>query len=296
MQADLLTKLILPLSLFLIMYGIGISLKVADFRNVLTAPKALGVGLLGQMVLLPLIAFAIAMAMQLTPEIAVGLIIIALAPGGATSNMFTYLSRGDVSLSISLTAVVSLVTPFTIPLVAALAMDHFMGSNTAFALPVGKTIVQLLLITVIPVALGMFTLAKWPRAAARIEKVLKGFSIFFLALIIALIVLKNKDDMADFFVQAGLATLILNVLVLWLGYQLARWTSLSHAQSITLGFEVGIQNGTLALVVAGTLIGNDAMMIPAVTYSLIMFASGAAFGWLMNRKNRTEASLNEPAG
>ncbi len=280
MQADLLTKVILPLSLFLIMYGIGISLKIADFRNVMAAPTGLAVGLLGQLLLLPLTAFGLAVVMQLPPEIAVGLIIIALAPGGATSNMFTYLFRGDVSLSISLTAVVSLVTPFTIPVVAALAMDFFLGSNTTFSLPVGKTIVQLLLITVIPVALGMFTLARWPRAAARIEKVLKVFSVFFLALIILLIVLKNREDMASFFAQVGLATLLLNVAVLALGYQLARWSRLNRAQSITIGFEVGIQNGTLALVVAGTLIGNAVMMVPAVTYSLIMFVSGTFFGWV----------------
>jgi BASS family bile acid:Na+ symporter len=280
-QADLLTKVILPLSLFLVMYGIGISLKIKDFRNVMTAPTGLAVGLLGQMLLLPLIAFGLAVVMRLPPEIAVGLIIIALAPGGATSNMFTYLFRGDVSLSISLTAVVSLVTPFTVPVIAALAMDYFLGSNTTFSLPVGKTIVQLLLITVIPVALGMFTLARWPRAAARIEKVLKVFSMFFLALIILLIVLKNREDMTSFFAQAGLATLLLNVAVLALGYQLARWSRLNRAQSITIGFEVGIQNGTLALVVAGTLIGNAVMMIPAVTYSLIMFASGTVFGWVM---------------
>lgn len=286
MQADLLTKVILPLSLFLIMYGIGISLKLTDFKNILKDPKALAIGISGQMLLLPLVAFGIATALALPPEIAVGLVIIALAPGGATSNMFTYLARGDVSLSISLTAVVSLVTPFTVPVVTALAMDHFMGSNTAFALPVGKTIVQLLVITLVPVALGMFTLARWPNAAARIERVLKIFSIFFLALIIVLIVLKNKDDMASFFAQAGLATLVLNVIVLWLGYQLAVLARLSHAQAITLGFEVGIQNGTLALLVAGTLVGNAVMMIPAVTYSLIMFASGAAFGWLMSRRNK----------
>jgi BASS family bile acid:Na+ symporter len=280
-QADLLTKVILPLSLFLIMYGIGISLRIADFRSVVTAPTGLAVGLLGQMLLLPLIAFGLAFVMQLPPEIAVGLIIIALAPGGATSNLFTYLFRGDVSLSISLTAVVSLITPFTIPVVVALAMDYFLGNNTAFSLPIGKTIVQLLLITVIPVALGMFTLARWPRAAARIEKVLKVFSVFFLVLIIALIVLKNRQDMASYFAQAGLATVLLNLAVLALGYQLARWSRLDRAQSITIGFEVGIQNGTLALVVAGTLIGNAVMMIPAVTYSLIMFASGAVYGWLM---------------
>jgi len=173
--------------------------------------------------------------------------------------------------------------------ITAFAMDYFLGSNTAFSLPVTKTIAQLLLITLIPVALGMFTLARWPAAATQIEKLLEVLSIFFLALIIALIVLKNKDEMADFFAQAGLATLILNIVVLWLGYQLARWTKLSQAQSITLGFEVGIQNGTLALVVAGTLTGNASMMIPAVSYSLIMFASGAGFGWLMSRKRAAAA-------
>lgn len=283
MQADLLTKVILPLSLFLIMYGIGISLKVSDFKAVVQNPRAVGIGVLGQMVLLPLIAVALATALQLPPDIAVGLVIIALAPGGATSNMFTYLARGDVSLSISLTAVVSLVTPFTIPLLAAWAMTYFMGNSTEFALPIGKTIVQLLVITVIPVALGMFTLAKWPTAAKKIERVLKWFSIFFLMLIIALIVAKNAANMGDFFAKAGLATFVLNVIVLILGYQLARIAKLTHKQSVTIGFEVGIQNGTLALVVAGTLIGNAGMMIPAVTYSLIMFVTGAAFGWWVNR-------------
>ncbi len=208
------------------------------------------------MILLPIVAFVIATAFQLAPEIAVGLIIIALAPGGATSNMFTYLSKGDVSLSISLTAVVSLITPFTIPLIATLSMTHFLGGSTQFELPIIKTIVQLLVITVIPVAFGMFTLSRWPTAAGKIEKVLKWFSIFFLFLIIALIVLKNADNMGSFFAQAGLATLVLNLGVLAMGYQLANWGKLPHAQSITIGFEVGIQNGTLALVVAGTLIGN----------------------------------------
>ncbi len=284
MQADLLTKVILPLSLFLIMYGIGLSIKIADFQSVFRHPKALMIGLTGQMLLLPTVAFGIAMLLQLPPEIAVGLLIIALAPGGATSNMFTYLSQGDVSLSISLTAIISLITPFTIPLIAAAGMIHFLGSDTEFQLPIGKTIVQLLIITVIPVVLGMFTLSRWPNMARRIEQVLKWFSVLFLLLIIALIVLKNADNMTSFFAQSGLATLLLNVTVLGLGYFLATWAKLSHPKAVCIGFEIGIQNGTLALVVAGTLIGNTAMMIPAVTYSLIMFVTGAAFGWWVNRK------------
>lgn len=284
MSPDLLTKVILPASLFLIMFGMGLSLRLNDFKEVLKAPKAMTIGLIGQLLVLPLIAFAIALILNLSPEIAVGLIIIALAPGGATSNLFTYLSKGDVSLSISLTAVVSLITPFTIPLVAALSMSYFMGTANEFNLPIIKTILQLLVITLIPVALGMFVLSRWPKTAKNIENKLKWFSLFFLILIIVLIVLKNADNVFGFFAQAGLATFILNVVVLTVGYQMAKLAKLSHPQAVSIGFEVGIQNGTLALVVAGSLIGNEVMMIPAVTYSLIMFFTGAAFGWWVNRK------------
>ena len=218
-------------------------------------------------------------------ELAVGLIIIALAPGGATSNMFTYLYKGDVSLSVSLTLLTSLITPFTIPLIASISMLYFMNSNAEFELPIIKTIIQLLVITVIPIALGMFALSRMPVLAKKIEGILKWFSIFFLFLIIALIIMKNSENMLSFFAQAGAATLVLNIVVLVLGYLLANWSKLNQEQSICIGFEVGIQNGTLALVVAGTLIGNNTMMIPAVTYSIIMFITGAIFGWQMRKKH-----------
>jgi len=289
MQADILTKIILPLSLFLIMFGIGISLKTSDFKNIFNYPKAVVIGLIGQLILLPIIAFILALVFSLPAELAVGLIIIALAPGGATSNMFTYLFEGDVSLSISLTVLTSLITPFTIPLFASMSMLYFMDSSTQFELPIIKTIIQLLVITIVPIALGMLALNRLPVLAKKIEHVLKWFSIFFLFLIIALIIAKNSDNMVSFFVQAGAATLVLNIVVLILGYQLADWTKLNKKQSICIGFEVGIQNGTLALVVAGTLIGNNAMMIPSVTYSIIMFFTGAIFGWLINNKNHADA-------
>lgn len=283
MSADILTNIILPVALFLIMFGMGLSLRWRDFEIVVTRPKALVIGLFAQMLLLPLIALIIAIVMQLPPEIAVGLMIIALAPGGATSNMFTYLARGDVSLSISMTALVSLIAPFTIPVLTVLSMLFFMGNQTEFSLPLFKTIIQLLVITVIPVILGMLVLKKWPHAACKIEVFFKWFSVVFLILIIMLIVLKNRQNMLDFFAQAGLATLLLNVTTLLIAYHLAKLARLTARQSVSIGFEVGIQNGTLALLVAGTLIGNELMMIPAVTYSLIMFVSGAVFGWWIHR-------------
>ncbi len=285
MQADVLTKVILPVSLFLIMFGIGISLKMSDFKSIFKAPKAIVVGVIAQLIFLPIIAFVLAIVFRLPSELAVGLIIIALAPGGATSNMFTYLYKGDVSLSVSLTLLVSLITPFTIPVLTALSMLYFMESSTEFELPIIKTIVQLLVITVIPIALGMLALSRMPVIARKVESVLKWFSIFFLFLIIALIIMKNSANMLSFFAQAGLVTLVLNIVVLILGYHLGNWTRLDKKQSVAIGFEVGIQNGTLALVVAGTLIGNATMMIPAVTYSIIMFLSGAVFGWWLNNKS-----------
>lgn len=283
MSPDLLTKVILPVALFLVMFGMGLSLRLRDFKNVLQAPKVIGIGLIGQLIVLPVLAFVIAIAMNLPAEIAMGLMIISLAPGGATSNMLTYLFKGDTSLSISLTAAVSIITPFTIPVVVAITMGYFMGNSTEFEMPIIKTIAQLLAITVIPVALGMFVLSKWNNAAIKLETILKWLSIGFLLLIIILIVIKNHEHMLDFFAQAGLATLLLNIAALAIGYYLAKMAKLSQSQAICIGFEVGIQNGTLALLVAGTLIGNDIMMIPAVTYSLFMLLTGVIFGYLIKK-------------
>lgn len=284
MQADLLTTVILPASLFIIMLGMGLSLRRADFARVLTQPKAAVIGLSAQLIALPLIAFLIATVFKLAPELAVGLMIISFAPGGATSNMFTNLAKGDVALSISLTAVVSLVTPFTLPVFTLLAINHFVGPAEAFELPLLKTIVQLLLITVIPVLIGMFILSRWERSANKTEPIIRVFSVIFLFLIIVAIILKNKSQIVGFFAQAGAATLTLNVLVLGLGYLLAKFFKLSQPQAVSIAYEVGIQNGTLALFVAGTLIGNNTMMIPAVTYSILMFITGFAWGYILKKQ------------
>lgn len=292
MQADMLTTVILPISLFIIMIGMGLSLRTTDFTRIIKQPKAAMVGVSAQIIALPIIAFLIAIAFHLPPELAVGLMIISFAPGGVTSNMFTNLAKGDVALSISLTAIVSLIIPFTIPLFTLFSIDYFMGSEEAFELPLLKTIVQLLAITVIPVTIGMFTLSKWQMIANKIEPAIRIFSVIFLLLIILAIILKNKVQMIDFFIQTGAATLTLNILVLCFGYLLAKFFKLRQSQSVSIGYEVGIQNGTLALMVAGTLIGNNTMMIPAVTYSIFMFITGFVFALLLKKQRSNHPILD----
>ena len=283
MQADLLTQVILPIALFFIMLGMGLSLKLADFTQVFQFPKAVILGLSAQLLCLPLLGVLVVFLLGLQAELAVGLIILTLCPGGSTSNMISYLAKGDVALSITLTAFVSLITPFTIPLFTLMAIKTFIGEAQVFDLPLMKTIVQLIVITLIPVLIGMTIHSKKPEFSKKAEKPVKILSLVFLFIIIAGIVIKNKNNMLGYFVDTGLATLLLNILAMAFGYGVAHLFKLSHPQAVTLGIEVGIQNGTVALLVAGTLLANPLMTIPAVTYSLLMFVTGAVFSCLVNR-------------
>lgn len=283
MQTDILTQIVLPFSLFIIMLGMGLSLKPDDFSRVLKEPKAVTIGILCQMAILPLIGYVTIIIFGLTQELAVGLMILTFCPGGSTSNLMSYLSRGDVALSISLTAFISLVTPFSIPFFTALMMELFLDESHDFHIPIVKTIIQLLVITLVPVVVGMIIHKKYPQFSAKADKPVKAFSIVLLFTIIAAIVLRAWQDMADFFLQTGAASLTLNVVTLSTGYLIAKLAGLKKRQAITIGIEVGIQNGTVALLVAGTLLGSPTMSIPAVTYSLLMFVTGAIFGWLANR-------------
>ena len=267
------------------MFGLGLSLRIADFTYILKQPKAILVGISAQIIALPLIALLIAILFKLPPALAMGLMIISFVPGGTTSNMFTNLAKGDVALSISLTAIASIITPFTIPLFALLAMRYFLGSESIVEIPLLKTIVQLLAIIILPVILGMFILSKWQKSADKAEPMIRIFSVLFLFLIVLAIIIINRAEMVGFFMQTGAATLTLNVLVLGFGYWLTKLFQLSQKQAISIGYEVGIQNGALALIIAGTIIGNDTMMIPVVTYSLLMFITGFVFYWILKKYN-----------
>ena len=277
MESSFLTTVFLPLALFIIMLGMGLGLTLNDFKRVFIQPKAVILGLTAQLILLPIVGFLLALIFPLSPELAVGVMILAACPGGPTSNMVTYLVRGNVALSITLTAISSLITVFTIPIVVNLAMQKFMGEGVALQLPFVKTVIQIAVITFIPVALGMLLHNYAPQFAAKVEKWVKWLSLFFLGLIIAGLLLKERANVASFFLQVGGVTLTLNLLTMALGYAIAILGKLDSSSAKAITVEVGIQNGTLAIAVATTLLNSPNMAIPAAIYSLIMFITSGAF-------------------
>lgn len=175
MEQNIVTQLVLPLALFVVMLGMGLSLVPADFRRVFEKPRAVAVGALGQLLFLPLVALGVIASLDLPPLFAVGLMVLAFAPGGTTSNAITYLVRGDLALSITLTAVTSLITPITIPLGTAWAMSRYLGESATVSLPVGSTIAILVAITLVPVSIGMVIRNKKPGLATRAERPVRIF-------------------------------------------------------------------------------------------------------------------------
>ncbi len=284
MESSFLTIVFLPLALFIIMLGMGLGLTLADFRRVVTEPKPVLLGLTAQLVMLPILGFLLAAIFPLSPELAVGVVILAACPGGPTSNLVSYLVRGNVALSITLTAISSLVTVFTIPLVVNMGMQQFLNEAVALELPFLQTVLQIAVITLIPVSLGMVLHHYAPRFAAKVEKGVKWLSLFFLVLIIVGLLVKERANVAGFFVQVGWVTLTLNVLAMGLGYAIATSTKLDQPSAKAISVEVGIQNGTLAIAIAGTLLNNPTMAIPAAIYSLLMFLTSAVFAWVVRQR------------
>ena len=275
MQSSVLTELFLPFSLAVIMFGMGLSLRIEDFKRILIYPKAVGIGLLNQLIFLPIIAFGIANLFELPAELAVGLMILAVCPGGATSNLITHLAKGDAALSITLTAFSSVITVFTIPFLVNYSIGYFILGGEAKQLEVVGTVVSVLVITIIPVALGMLVFAKVPKLASKLDLPFRRISAIFFVIIVVAAVLKEKENLVRYFVEAGPAALTLNVATLALSFGTARLFKLPFRQGLTIAIESGIQNGTLGITIAATLLMNSVMTIPSAIYSLIMFGTAA---------------------
>ncbi len=288
MQASFLSVVLLPLALAIIMMGLGLSLVVEDFKRVIVYPKAVVVGLTCQIIILPLACFGLVKAFGMDPVLAVGMMLLAASPGGPTANLYSHIAKGDVALNVTLTAVNSVVSIFTLPLIVNLAIANLLESDQAIPLQF-KKIIEVCVMILIPVAIGMLIRAKAPTVANRLSKPVKIASASFLVLVIVLTIIKEKSHIIEDFKQVGLAALSLNILSMATGYYVPKLFNIGKKQAIAIGMEIGIHNGTLAIFIALSVIGNSNMSIPPVIYSLIMFFTAALFGYLVNRGNKTTA-------
>ncbi|MFT5004377.1 MAG: BASS family bile acid:Na+ symporter [Saprospiraceae bacterium] len=283
---DSLSTAILGLALLIVMLGMGLTLQFSDFKRVLLYPKAIFVGLTNQLIILPLIGLGITMVFSLPPEVAVGIMILAACPGGPTSNLISHLAKGDLALSVTLTAVSSLITILTIPFIVNFALVRFMGEGQVVALGVLQTILQVFVIVVIPIIIGMSIRKYYPRFALKMAKPVRITSAVVLALIIIGLVIKERENFVAYFEQAGLAALLLNILTMGIGYIAAKLFTIPKAGSIAIAIESGIQNGTLAITVAVVLLNNTAFAIAPAVYSLLMFMTGGVIIYFGSRSKQ----------
>ena len=282
MQATLLINLMLPLALGVIMLGLGLGLTVEDFRRVARYPRAVLVGLALQTLLLPWAAFGLALAFRLPPELAVGLMLLAASPGGATANIYSHLARGDVALNITLTAINSVLCLLTLPLILNLALEHFLGAGQ-YVPPPTRKIVEVAVIILLPVLLGMTVRGLFPALAARAEKPLRLLAVLVLALLVAVAVVQSWQVLVTYFAAVGAACLLFNLASMAAGYWAPLALRLPRGQAIAIAMEIGIHNGTLAIFIALNVLQNATISVPAAVYSLLMFVTAAVFAWWVSR-------------
>ena len=266
--------IILAIALIIIMFGMGLSLVKDDFIRLFQHPKAVIVGLVNQIILLPVIAYVLISLLDVETDIAIGIMILAACPGGPTSNLITYLAKGDIGLSISLTTVNSLITIFTIPFVIDFALTQFLEADEMVQINKLQTVIQIFVIVIIPVSLVMALKNAKPIFADKMNKPVKIASGAVLFLVIIGLVIKKKEELIPYLKQAGLTALVLNIATMLVGLATAKIAKLSLAQSRTISIESGIQNGTMAIAIASGVLMNDNYAIAPAVYSLIMFFTG----------------------
>ena len=284
MEQSLFTLIILPVSLGIIMLGLGLSLTVDDFKRVVKYPKAMAVALLCQMVLLPLICFFLVKVSGLNPVLAVGMMLLAASPGGATSNLYSHLAKGDVALNISLTAINSVLSLFMLPLIVNLSLNHFMDSGQYIPMQFRK-IAEVFAIVLLPVTIGMLIKKLKPFFADRITKIVKIASVLLLVTIVVALTIKEKQVLIDNFSELGVPLLLFNLISITLGYFVPRLLKVEKKQSISISMEISIHNGTVAIYIALSVLQNSVMSVPPASYSLLMFFTAAIFGYWVNRRS-----------
>lgn len=270
---DQISTLIVAVCLMLIMLGMGLSLTVKDFERVIYKPKAVAIGLINQLILLPIIGLALAKGLGLASPIAIGIMILAACPGGATSNLIAHLAKADTALSVTLTAIASVITIFSIPVIIHFSILEFAGADQDIQIHAGQMIAQLFAIVLIPVAIGMLINFKKPAFALRMDKPIRVASGVLLAVVTVGLIIKERENIIPFFQQAGLATILLNVITVGLGFLAAKLANLEKRQGFSIAIESGVQNSALAMTIATITLSNTTFGIAAAIYSLVMYAS-----------------------
>jgi BASS family bile acid:Na+ symporter len=277
----------LPLTLAFIMFGMGLNLSTKDFSRVVSFPKPVILGLLIQMVLLPIVAFGLCHLFALPAPFAIGLMLLAASPGGVTANIFSHLSHGDVALNLTLTAINSVIAAFSLPLITEFAIRAFSAQDTGIGLQLTKML-EVFAIVILPVAAGMWVRSKAPAFSQRMDRPVRIFSFVVLLAVVITAISKEWAMLTDHLAEVGWAVLIFNLLSLGAGYVLPVALKIPRKQAIAISFEIGIHNGTLAIFVAASVLGSYSFAVPAAAYSILMFFTAAIFSFFVSRRAEIE--------
>lgn len=277
-----LTTVGLPIALGIIMFGLGLSLTLDDFRRVRRHPRAVVVALACQLLLLPAICFGLVVLLDLEALLGIGMMLLAASPGGTTANLFSHLFRGDVALNVTLTAVNSVIAIITLPIITSLAITYFDRADDV-SLPFSK-VLEVFVIVLAPTVLGMLVRSRRPAFAQRMEKPVRIGSAVILAILVLGIMLDQKDNLTDYLADAGIATALFCAISLVVGYVVPKALGIVESQAIASSMEIGVHNATLAIFIAVEVLDSTAISIPAAVYSLFMFAFAAIWGSILSRK------------
>lgn len=275
---------LLPLALGFIMFALGLTLTVGDFARLVARPRAMAVGLAGQVLLVPLVGFAVATVTGLPPAMAAGLMIVAACPGGASSGLITHLARGDTALSISLTAATSVASVVTLPFVLDLSLRHFLGAGMAAELPVGKLVRGVFFLATVPVALGMLVKRYRPALTARIAKTTERIATLLFVLIVLATFFSQRATLVENLGSVGPAALLHNLAVMALGAAVAAGAGLAQRDRIAISIECGLHNAAVGIFIAATVLGMPAMAVPSVVYALLMNLTAICLIVFMRRR------------
>ena len=282
---SIVTDIFLPLALAFIMFALGLGLTGSDFLRVIKQPKDFFVGAISQIILLPVIAFILVSIWPISPELAIGVMIIAAAPGGVTSNILTSFAKGDVALSVSLTAIISLLCVVTVPFIIVTSLSLLGIDSITQNISLTGMAISMFSIVTVPVIIGMVFRKFASNVALKFEPIAKKISMVLFIIVLLGAILAEKENIVSYFADAGLITLILNVVMMIVAFYVAQLLGTGNSQKKCIAIECGLQNGTLAIFVGTTLFGGGVYVIPAATYSLIMFITSLIFVFFVRKTN-----------